>query len=69
LIVIGSSLLVAAAATVPGIAVETGARLVMINWGETPRDGVTRLRFDEAVGEVFPPAVRKLQQRIGACAG
>ena len=41
----------------------------MINWGETPRDGVTQLRLDEAVGEVFPPALRKLQQRIGDRAG
>jgi NAD-dependent deacetylase len=65
LIVIGSSLVVTPAATVPAVAVEAGARLVIINRGETPLDGAAHLRFEEAIGEAFPPAVRKLEQRIG----
>jgi NAD-dependent deacetylase len=69
LIVIGSSLVVTPAATVPAVAVEAGARLVIINRGETPLDGAADLRFEEAIGEVFPPAVRKLKERIGDRAG
>jgi NAD-dependent deacetylase len=69
LIVIGSSLVVTPAATVPAVAVESGARLVIINRGETPLDGAAQLRFDEAIAEVFPPAVRKLKQRIGGRVG
>jgi NAD-dependent deacetylase len=69
LIVIGSSLVVTPAATVPAVAVEAGARLVIINRGETPLDGAAHLRFEEAIGEVFPPAVRKLKTRTGDRAG
>jgi NAD-dependent deacetylase len=69
LIVIGSSLVVTPAATVPAVAAEAGARLVIINRGETPLDGAAQLRFEEAIGEVFPPAVRKLRERMGDRSG
>lgn len=65
LIVIGSSLVVTPAATIPRVAVEAGARLVIINKGETPLDRIAHLRFDEQISDVFPPAVRKLKARMG----
>jgi len=62
LIVLGSSLVVTPAADVPRVALEAGARLVIINQGQTPFDRVAHLRFQEKVSEVFPPAVQKLRQ-------
>jgi len=59
---IGSSLVVTPAATIPQIAFESGARLVIINQGETPLDGIAHLRFDERIAEVFPPAVQILKE-------
>jgi NAD-dependent deacetylase len=63
-IVIGSSLVVTPAATVPATAFEAGARLVIINQGETPLDAMAHLRFEEGIGDVFPPAVRRLGERM-----
>jgi NAD-dependent SIR2 family protein deacetylase len=64
-IVIGSSLVVTPAANIPAVAFENGARLVIINKGETPLDGITHLRFEENIAEVFPPAVERLKELMG----
>ncbi len=61
-VVAGSSLVVTPAADMPRVALETGARLVIINQGETPFDRVAQLRFEERTGEVLPPAVARLKQ-------
>ena len=61
-IVVGSSLVVTPAADMPKIALESGARLVIINQGETPFDRVTHIRFWEGAGEVLPPAVAGLKE-------
>jgi NAD-dependent deacetylase len=61
-IVVGSSLVVTPAADMPKVAIESGARLVIINQGETPFDRVVHLRFEEGIGEVLPPAVDRLKQ-------
>lgn len=61
-IVIGSSLVVTPAATVPQVAFEGGARLVIINDGETPLDEIAQLRFEERIAEVIPPAVQMLKE-------
>ncbi|OGO31418.1 MAG: hypothetical protein A2Z29_04645 [Chloroflexi bacterium RBG_16_56_11] len=61
-IVVGSSLVVYPAADMPGEALHAGARLVIINQGETPYDEHAHLRFSEAIGEVLPPAVARLQK-------
>ncbi len=53
-VVVGSSLVVHPAAGMPNIALRAGARLVIINQGETPVDRDCHLRFDEAIGEVLP---------------
>jgi len=63
-IVIGSSLVVTPAANIPVEAYENRAKLVIINKGETPLDRIAHLRFDEQIGEVFPPAVEKLKKKM-----
>jgi len=65
-IVVGSSLVVTPAADMPKVALESGARLVIINQGETPLDKVAHLRFWEGIGEVLPPAVAHLKELMKA---
>jgi NAD-dependent SIR2 family protein deacetylase len=60
-IVVGSSLVVYPAAEMPQVALQAGAKLVIINQGETPFDAQTHLRFSERIGEVLPPSVEKLK--------
>jgi len=63
-IVAGSSLVVTPAADMPKVALQSGARLVVINKGETPFDRLAHLRFEERTGEVLPPAVDRLKEFI-----
>jgi len=60
-IVVGSSLVVSPANEMPRAALRSGARLVIINKGETPLDASCHLRFDEKIGQVLPPAVERLR--------
>ncbi len=64
-VVVGSSLVVTPAAEMPKEALMAGARLVIINQGETPFDAHAQLRFFEPIGEVLPKAVRKLKRLMG----
>ena len=64
-IVAGSSLVVTPAADMPKEALRAGARLVIINQGETPFDFHAHLRFIEAIGEVLPRAVKRLKRLLG----
>lgn len=61
-IVVGSSLVVTPAADMPRVAHQYGARLVIINQGETPLDHLAHLRFEEGIGDVLPPAVARLRE-------
>jgi NAD-dependent deacetylase len=61
-VVVGSSLVVYPAADMPRVALQAGARLVIINQGETPFDEHAHLRFSEAIGEVLSPAVTRLKE-------
>jgi NAD-dependent deacetylase len=61
-IVVGSSLVVYPAADMPAVALEAGARLVIINQSETPFDEHAHLHFSEAIGQVLPPAVEQLER-------
>jgi NAD-dependent SIR2 family protein deacetylase len=61
-VVVGSSLVVYPAADMPAVALEAGARLVIINQGETPFDKHAQLCFSEAIGEILPPAVEQLER-------
>ena len=63
-IVAGSSLVVHPAADMPRVALENGAKLVIINRGETPYDGQAHLRFDEPIGDVLPPVVEKVKKLL-----
>jgi NAD-dependent SIR2 family protein deacetylase len=65
-IVIGSSLVVTPAANMPGEAIRSGSKLVIINRGETPYDRVAHLKFEESIGEVFPVAVDRLKKIVSA---
>ena len=65
-IVVGSSLVVTPAADMPKVALESGARLVIIKQGETPFDRLAHLRFWEGIGEVLPPAVAQLKELMKA---
>ena len=64
-VVVGSSLVVTPAAHMPQVALKSGARLVIINRGETPLDKVCHLRFWEKAGEVLPRAVARLKEMMG----
>ena len=63
-IVAGSSLVVSPANEMPRIALESRARLVIINKGETHLDKSCHLRFEENIGEVLPPVVERLREII-----
>jgi len=63
-LVVGSSLVVYPAADMPRVALQAGAKLVIINQGETPYDENAHLRFTEAIGKVLPPAVEQLKALI-----
>jgi len=65
-VVVGSSLVVTPAADMPQVAVNSGARLVIINQGETPFDPVAHLRFSERIAEVLPEALIRLKQLMKA---
>ncbi|HEX8144716.1 MAG TPA: Sir2 family NAD-dependent protein deacetylase [Pyrinomonadaceae bacterium] len=57
MLVLGSSLVVNPAASLVGLALKQGAKVVLINHGETPYDEVVTIRLWEGIGEVLPPAV------------
>jgi NAD-dependent SIR2 family protein deacetylase len=63
---VGSSLVVTPAAGMPRVALQAGARLVIINQGETPLDRAAHLRFEEKISEVLPPAVTRLKELMQA---
>ena len=63
--VIGSSLVVTPAANMPGIAKQSGSKLIILNRGETPYDRVADLRFFDDIIDVLPPIVEKVKKLIG----
>jgi NAD-dependent SIR2 family protein deacetylase len=64
-VVAGSSLVVTPAADMPAEALRAGAKLVIINRGETPFDPHSHLRFYEKTGDVLPRAVKRLKRLMG----
>ncbi|MBA3028840.1 MAG: hypothetical protein FP816_08515 [Desulfobacteraceae bacterium] len=64
-VAVGSSLTVTPAALMPREAMNSGAKLVIINQGDTPFDRRASLRFHEGIGEVLPKAVKKLKRLLG----
>jgi len=61
---VGSSLVVTPAAGMPRVALQSGARLVIINQGETPLDSAAHLRFEERISDVLPPALARLREMM-----
>jgi NAD-dependent SIR2 family protein deacetylase len=61
-VVVGLSLVVSPANEMPQVALRAGARLVIINKGETPLDPNCHLRFNEKIGKVLPPAVARMKE-------
>ena len=61
-VVVGLSLVVTPAADMPWEALLSGAKLVIINQGETPFDHRASLRFYEGIGDVLTVAVKKLKK-------
>ena len=62
--VIGSSLVVTPAANLPGIAKRKGAKLIILNKGETPYDSVADLRFFNGIADVLPSIVEKVKIKM-----
>jgi NAD-dependent deacetylase len=60
--VIGSSLVVSPAADLPGLAYRNGAKLIILNKGETPYDSVADLRFFNPISEVLPHLMEKVKE-------
>lgn len=63
-VVVGSSLVVFPAADIPRLAVESRAKLAIINDGKTPLDELAHLRFHEKISRVLPPVVTRLRKMI-----
>jgi len=63
-VAVGSSLVVTPAAHMPAVALRAGARLVIVNHGETPFDRQAHLRFYEGAGEVLPKAVALMKRKM-----
>ncbi|MFX0012682.1 MAG: NAD-dependent deacetylase, partial [Candidatus Hermodarchaeota archaeon] len=64
--VVGSSLVVTPAANMPGIAWRNGAKLIILNQGETPYDDVADLRFFEQIGEVLTKIVERVKEMMNS---
>lgn len=64
MLVLGSSLIVNPAASLVGLAVRKGVRVVLVNQGETPYDEVVTLRIWSGIGEVIPPAVEQVKRML-----
>ncbi len=65
LLVLCSSLVVQPAASLVGLVIRRGARVVLVNQGETPYDAVVTLRLWTGIGDVIPPAVEQVQRELG----
>jgi NAD-dependent SIR2 family protein deacetylase len=57
MLVLGSSLMVNPAASLVGVAIEEGARVVLINQGKTPYDDYVALLIPSGIGDVLPQAI------------
>lgn len=65
-LIIGSSLVVYPAADLPIYAMENGARVVLINIGETPIDNEVDIKIEEKIGPILTSIIveiRKYNQR------
>lgn len=68
-LVVGSTLVVTPAADMPRLAIERGAKLVIMNQGVTPLDDYADLLLAEKVGTVLPEIVRILKELMKTAPG
>jgi NAD-dependent deacetylase len=64
MLALGSSLMVEPAASLVGLALRSGARVLLVNRGETPYDEAVTLRLWSGIGEVIPPAVERVKRAL-----
>jgi NAD-dependent SIR2 family protein deacetylase len=65
MLALGSSLTVQPAASLVRLALRAGARVVLVNEGNTPYDRAATLRVWAGIGEVLPPAVEQAKRALG----
>ncbi len=65
MLVLGSSLVVNPAASLVGLALRSGARVVLANRGETPYDAAVTLRAWTGIDDVLPSAVTQVERALG----
>jgi NAD-dependent deacetylase len=65
MLVLGSSLIVEPAASLVGLALRSGARVILANQSKTPYDQAVTLRVWTGIGEVIPPAVERVKRALG----
>lgn len=66
MLVLGSSLVVYPAAYMPIYAMESGAKLVIINMGTTSMDQYADVHINEKVGQVLPKIVERVKSRLAS---
>ncbi len=64
--VLGSTLVVYPAATMPVHAARSGAKLVIINMGPTALDEIATIRIEGKAGEIMPRIVARAREKEGA---
>jgi len=64
MLVLGSSLVVEPAASLVRLALRSGARVLLVNRGETPYDEIVTLRAWTGIGDVIPPAVERVKRAL-----
>jgi NAD-dependent SIR2 family protein deacetylase len=64
MVVLGSSLMVQPAASLVGLVLGAGKRVVLINQGKTPYDRAVTLRAWAGIGELIPPAVERVRRTL-----
>ena len=65
MLVLGSSLVVEPAASLVGLAIRHGARVVLLNQGETPYDCAVTLRVSAGIADVLPATAARVKQALG----
>ena len=68
LIVVGSSLVVYPAASIPFVAEQAGAKIVIINMTPTPADRIADVVITAAAGEALPRVIAAVKRRSPGCA-
>ncbi len=66
MVVLGSSLIVQPAASLVGLALGAGKKVVLINRGKTPYDRAVTLRARAGIGDILPQAVERVRRTLEA---